>query len=58
MKKKIMSNLLKTQNLPEEKINKIVKVAWEFQKDIKPETIEGKILHDAHLIEGGKTFLI
>lgn len=36
----------------------IVKVAWESQKDEKAETVEGMILHDAHMVEGGKTFLI
>ena len=57
-KEKQVKKFLKAQKLPEEKINKIIKVAWESQKHIKPETIEGKILHDVHLIEGGKTFLI
>ena len=55
---KEIKKFLKTQKLSDEKINKIVKVAWESQKGAKPETIEGMILHDAHLIEGGKTFLI
>lgn len=57
-KEKQIKNFLKTQKLSDEKINKIIKIARESQKDINPETIEGKILHDAHLIEGGKTFLI
>lgn len=35
----------------------IVKVAWESQKDEKAETVEGMILHDAHMVEDGKTFL-
>ncbi len=30
----------------------------ESHKEAEPKTIEGKILHDAHLIEGGKTFMI
>jgi uncharacterized protein len=41
-----------------ERINQAVQIAWESQKDNNPQTIEGTILHDAHLIEGGKTFLI
>jgi uncharacterized protein len=57
-KEKQIKRFLKDQNLSEEKMNKILQVARESQKDTKPETIEGKILHDAHLIEGGKTFLI
>ena len=41
-----------------EKIEFIIKVSWESQKSETPETFEGKILHDAHIIEGGKTYLI
>ncbi|NBI27903.1 hypothetical protein ERL59_02870 [Chengkuizengella sp. YPA3-1-1] len=40
------------------KIQKIIKVAWESLKDQTPDTLEGKIVHDTHLIEGGKTFII
>lgn len=39
-------------------VNKITQAARESQKNSIPKTIEGKILHDAHLIEGGKTFWI
>lgn len=49
---------LKEQNLSEEDICSIVKIAYESQRTGIPETIEGKILHDAHLIEGGKVYLI
>ncbi|AKI97650.1 hypothetical protein [Kosmotoga pacifica] len=49
---------LKAKGLSDDKINKIVQVAWESQKKEIPRTLEGKILHDAHMIEGGKTFLI
>jgi len=49
---------LKSKDLSNEKINKILQVSWESQKEKAPETLEGKILHDAHLIEGGTTFLI
>lgn len=41
-----------------EEIEKIVKAAWESQKDKEAKSIEGMILHDAHMIEGGRTFLI
>jgi uncharacterized protein len=51
-------NFLRTQNTDEERIKKIVQVAWDSQKDSDSSLIEGKILHDAHLLEGGKTFLI
>ena len=46
------------QNYDEEKVAKTLKIAWESQRSEIPETIEGKILHDAHVLEGGKTYLI
>ncbi len=49
---------LKKQGLSEQRINQIIQVAWESHKEVEPQPIEGKILHDAHLIEGGKTFMI
>ena len=54
---------LKSQNLSEQKIDKIVQVGQESKSGsskyhVKAETIEGKILHDANLIEGGMTFMI
>ena len=55
--KKIKQWLL-SQNFDEETISKTVKIAWESQRSEVPETIEGKILHDAHVLEGGKTYLI
>lgn len=47
-----------TQNYDCETISKTIKIAWESQRNEVPETIEGKILHDAHILEGGKTYLI
>jgi len=49
---------LKTQQVSTVVIEKIIKFAWESQKDEIATTLEGKILHDAHMIEGGKTYLI
>ncbi len=46
------------QNFDEEMIAKTLKIAWESQRSEVPETLEGKILHDAHVLEGGKTYLI
>ncbi len=46
------------QNYNEKMISKIIKIAWESQRSEIPETIEGKILHDAHVLEGGKTYLV
>ncbi|WBW97503.1 hypothetical protein [Oceanirhabdus sp. W0125-5] len=49
---------LKTQEISTDMVKKIITVAWESQKDEEAMTLEGKILHDAHMIEGGKTYLI
>lgn len=49
---------LKDKQLQQHEIDKVVQIAWESQKESHAENIEGKILHDAHLLEGGKTFMI
>ena len=49
---------LKSNQVDEQRIKKIVQIAWDSQKDSTSNLIEGKILHDAHLLEGGKTYLI
>ena len=49
---------MKSQAYSDNLIEKTVKVAWESQRSEVPETIEGKILHDAHVLEGGKTYLV
>ena len=49
---------LAEQNIAPERIERIVKIAWESQRPEIPETLEGKILHDAHVLEGGKTYLV
>lgn len=53
-----ITSWLKTQNISNNNINKILTVAWESQKYNSATTLEGKILHDAHMIEGGKNYLI
>jgi len=45
-------------NFDTEVIGKILKIAWESQKESKPTTIEGLMLHDAHMLEGGRNFEI
>ena len=47
-----------SQNYNEETISKTIKIAWESQRSEIPETVEGKILHDAHVLEGGKTYCV
>lgn len=39
-------------------IEKVILVSWESQRKEIPQTIEGKLLHDAHVLEGGKTYLV
>lgn len=39
-------------------IKKIIQIALESQRNEVPELLEGKILHDAHILEGGKTYLV
>ncbi len=54
----IIKQWMLEQNYDEEKVAKTLKIARESQRSEIPETIEGKILHDAHVLEGGKTYLI
>lgn len=49
---------LKKLGFSNKKINEIVDISYESQKDEVPQKLEGKILHDAHLLEGGETFLM
>jgi uncharacterized protein len=51
-------NFLQSNKIDEQKIKKILQISWDSQKDSTSDLIEGKILHDAHLLEGGKTYLI
>ena len=46
------------QNYEDAFISKTIQIAWESQRSEVPETTEGKILHDAHVLEGGKNYLI
>ena len=49
---------LAREGLCEEDINRIIQIAEESHVSAVPESLEGKILHDAHLIEGGKSYMI
>jgi uncharacterized protein len=54
----IICAFLKELDLSEDLAERIIIAAFESQVDSFPDTLEGKIIHDAHLIEGGKTFLV
>lgn len=49
---------MQEQNYSEETIAKTLQIAWDSQRSSIPESLEGKILHDAHVLEGGKTYLV
>ena len=47
---------LRTLPLSEDIMELILKAAWESGKESHPATREGVLLHDAHLLEGGRAF--
>lgn len=49
---------LMANGMDEEKARLVISIAEDSLKSAVPRTLEGTILHDAHMIEGGKTFLI
>ena len=49
---------LRKHGYVEERIKRIVQIAWESQREEIPVTLEGKILHDAHVLEGGRVYLV
>lgn len=55
---KCIADWLKAEGFSINMIDSIINVAWESQKDEIAMTMEGKVLHDSHMIEGGKTYLI
>jgi len=49
---------LADRGLQQANIDRIVSVARESQKDTAPESVEGQLLHDAHLLEGDTNFML
>ena len=49
---------LACEGLCEEDIERVILISRESHTSSVPESLEGKILHDAHLIEGGKVYVI
>ncbi len=49
---------LRFQGYQKEAIDTIVRISWESQRPQMPKTLEGKILHDAHVLEGGKVYTV
>lgn len=50
---KEIRNWLAEQRFPERDIELIARISRGSQRPETPETLEGKILHDAHVVEGG-----
>jgi uncharacterized protein len=49
---------LRNEKVPEKRIVVIMQAARDSQRGSTPILLEGKILHDAHFLEGGKTFFV
>ena len=49
---------LSSINIVQSKIAKILQASRDSQINNIPMSLEGSILHDAHLLEGGKTFIV
>ena len=56
--KDALIKFMASQGLPNNKALKILRAASESRKSSVPKIIEGKVLHDAHLVVGGRTFLV
>jgi uncharacterized protein len=53
-----LMRFMASQGLSRRKAAEILRVASESHKQSEPRTIEGKILHDAHLVVGGRTLMV
>jgi uncharacterized protein len=53
---KEIEDFLECMGCSEDVATKIMQCAEESGKDVSPKMLEGKILHDAHLLEGGESF--
>ncbi len=51
-----LSKFLRDRGFHSEEISRIFQAAVDSQTASIPKTLEGKILHDAHLLEGGRNF--
>ena len=51
-------SLLEAEGIEAPDVERVIAVSWESQKEAAPQTPEGRILHDAHLLEGDENFLV
>jgi uncharacterized protein len=42
----------------DDEIESIIHISWDSQKDSSPDSKEGMLIHDAHLLEGDENFII
>lgn len=54
--KEAITAFLDLHHIDKEKQEAIIQTALDADKEALPTQMEGKILHDAHLLEGGETF--
>jgi len=57
-RERLARRLLQDAGMPEALIERAVQAAQESQTDAEPRTPEGIVLHDGHLLEGGRAFLL
>jgi uncharacterized protein len=51
-------SFLRNRGVSQPVIDRAVTAAWESQTDAMPESPEGTLLHDGHLLEGGRSSLL
>ena len=51
-------SFLRTNGVSQPVIDRAVTAALESQTDARPQSAEGMLLHDGHLLEGGRSFLL
>lgn len=51
-------SFMEASDLPSGLVDRVIQAAWESGTTADPQSIEGALLHDAHLLEGGKTFMV
>jgi len=51
-------SFLSAQSCSSDVSNSAIAAAWDSQKEVCASTVEGQLLHDAHLLEGGVTYIV
>ena len=56
--KAALIGFLRAQGLSRDEATRVLDVSLESHKGSRPKSTEGKVLHDAHLLEGGGAFMV